>query len=339
MLLHCCPDQAWSAQLLEAQQDRSWNSIRPCADSVAEQAQCEPGKWPRYSTGSDQCRCSRTSRETEKSTGVRDVALSTSAPLTGHGSLPVVIAGQATTDTNKPVADFEIVTPGYFNTFGIRLERGRLINDDDNRTSSQVEMVNESFANHYLLGTDPLEQRVLVAQILPHGKLGAPIEYQIVGVFHDVLNGEHPTDQPFPEIFAPFLANSLAELCGGCAQCDRSSSDDERSAQHSCDGSAGMLLGPVRTMDKVVATQLTGWTLKHAAVWRICWPCVVTGTGDLRHHGIRCGAEDAADWASHGSRHTAASGGEVDGEGRYEAGADRRRDRACGRLRARQIDA
>ena len=190
--------------------------------------------------------------------GVRDVALSTSVPLTGHGSLPFAIAGQAATDTNKPVADFEIVTPGYFNTFGIRLDRGRLINDDDSRTSPQVVMVNESFAKRYFPGADPLEQRVLVPQILPHGKLGAPIEYQIVGVFHDVLNGEHLTDQPFPEIFASFWQNPWP----GYVVAVRSAIDPALMATDLRGTVAtiapGMLLGPVRTMDKVVATQLQG---------------------------------------------------------------------------------
>jgi predicted permease len=190
--------------------------------------------------------------------GVRNVALSTTVPLTGHGSLPFAIAGQATTDTNKPVADFEIVTPGYFNTFGIRLNRGRLMNDDDNRTSPPVVMVNESFAKRYFPGLDPLEQRILIPQILPHGKLGSPIEYQIVGVFHDILNGEHLTDQPFPEIFASFWQTPWPNY----AVAVRSAIDPALMTKNLRGTIATvapqMVLNQVQTMDKVVDTQLQG---------------------------------------------------------------------------------
>jgi len=80
-----------------------------------------------------------------------------------------------------------MITPDYFRTFGIRLVKGRTFSDRDNASSTKVAVVNQSFVDHFLKGVDPLQQRVLVPQPLSNPiRLGAPVEWQIVGVFHNV---------------------------------------------------------------------------------------------------------------------------------------------------------
>ena len=65
-------------------------------------------------------------------------------------------------------------------------------------------MVNEAFVKKYFSGVDPLTQTILVEQLIPGvTKLGPPIPWQIVGVYHDVRNGG-PRDKDFPEIDVPF---------------------------------------------------------------------------------------------------------------------------------------
>jgi ABC-type antimicrobial peptide transport system permease subunit len=82
-----------------------------------------------------------------------------------------------------------MVTPDYFKTFGIRLVKGRTFSDQDTATSVKVAVVNEEFVKQFLKGKDPLQQRVVVEQLIPGVQtLGPPIEWQIVGVFHDVRN-------------------------------------------------------------------------------------------------------------------------------------------------------
>jgi putative ABC transport system permease protein len=64
-------------------------------------------------------------------------------------------------------------------------------------------MVNEEFAKEYLKGVDPLRQRVSIEQIIPGvPRLGPAVEWQIVGVFHDVRYGDFR--DPFPEVDVPF---------------------------------------------------------------------------------------------------------------------------------------
>ena len=56
----------------------------------------------------------------------------------------------------------------------------------------------------YLPGVDPLEQRLLVAQMTPGvARFGAPVEWRIVGVYRDVPD-RGLREEIFPEMFVPF---------------------------------------------------------------------------------------------------------------------------------------
>jgi len=109
----------------------------------------------------------------------------------------------------RPSADLRIVTPGYFETFGIRIVRGRAFTENDNASSISVAMVNEAFAERYLRGFDPLRQRVVVDQAMPsEARHGPAAERQIVGVFHTVKSRGAREDNP--EIDEPFWQETFA---------------------------------------------------------------------------------------------------------------------------------
>jgi putative ABC transport system permease protein len=138
--------------------------------------------------------------------GVSAASASTGMPLMGTGfGMPFQIAGKEVDDLSKrPGAGFNMVTPGYFQTFGIRMDQGRSFTDQDLAGGAPVAVVNEVFAKRYFSGVDPLTQRILVEQLIPGvTKLGPPIEWQIVGVYHNVHNGG-PRGEGFPEIDVPF---------------------------------------------------------------------------------------------------------------------------------------
>ena len=137
--------------------------------------------------------------------GVTAVSASEGAPLQGvRFGLPFQIAGKENTDmAQRPGAGFNMVTPDFFKVFGIRMAQGRALNDQDLPGGVQVAVVNENFAKKYFAGVDPLSQRILVEQLVPGvTKLGPPVAWQIVGVYHDVRNGR--LDEDFPEIDVPF---------------------------------------------------------------------------------------------------------------------------------------
>jgi len=124
--------------------------------------------------------------------GVKAASVETGIPMMGPGfGMPFTIVGGPTyaDPSKRPTANFGMVSPGYFKTFGIRLLQGRTFTDDDTAASPRVAMVNEKFVQQFLKGKDPLQQQVQVEQLIPGvTKLGPALEWQIVGVYHDVRN-------------------------------------------------------------------------------------------------------------------------------------------------------
>ena len=139
--------------------------------------------------------------------GAADAALATGLPLHGYGAFPFAIAGQPVDKDPPPAADLQFVTPSYFNTLGIRLVRGRSLNEGDTLTSPMAVMVNEAFLHRYMPNADPLTQHLMIAIPMaangsgPHAEPPQAVAYQVVGVFHDVANDEHLTGTIQPQIY------------------------------------------------------------------------------------------------------------------------------------------
>lgn len=143
--------------------------------------------------------------------GVSSVAVVTGTPLLGTSDgMPFSIAGQPVADfAQRPGSPFQSVTSEYFKTFGIQVLSGRQFTGQDTATSTRVAMVNEQFVKQYLKGMDPLKQRLVIEQIVPGlPQLGPAVEWQVVGVFHNVksfgLRGDAPeVDVPFSQSLLP----------------------------------------------------------------------------------------------------------------------------------------
>lgn len=185
--------------------------------------------------------------------GVSSAATVTGTPLRGpsDGMPFTLVGGPSYADpSQRPGAGFQSVSPDYYRTFGIQVIRGRTFNDQDTASSVRVAMVNEQFEKQYLKGMDPLKQRVSVEQIIPGlPKLGPAVDWQIVGVFHDVRYGDFR--DPFPEIDVPF-AQSLSpsvNIAVRTAGDPAAMSKAVASAVHSVDSEVA--LAQLRTLDQV----------------------------------------------------------------------------------------
>jgi putative ABC transport system permease protein len=192
--------------------------------------------------------------------GVMDASVSVGLPLEGPGfGMPFTIAGQPdyADPSQRPGAAFGMVTPDYFKTFGIQVERGRAFTDADNAGSVRVAMVNEEFVRKFFNGKDPLQQRLMVEELIPGvTKLGPAVSWQIVGVFHNVRAGGFRRD--FPEIEIPFWqipwpsANIGVRTSGDPDAMTRSIA----AAVHSIDPQ--IALAEPRTMDDLKNLMLSG---------------------------------------------------------------------------------
>lgn len=146
--------------------------------------------------------------------GVTEASAATGTPVGGtYFGMGFNIVGQPQTKgAEQPNAAFQMITPGYFKTFAIQMIRGRFLTDEDTEHSPRVAIVNENFARRFFPGIDPLGNRITVQQLIPGTtKLGLPVEWQIVGVFHNVRSGnlrnadraeiDVPFDQsPWPQV-------------------------------------------------------------------------------------------------------------------------------------------
>ena len=138
--------------------------------------------------------------------GVISSSAMTGMPLfgPGFGLAFTIVGGPAYNDlTLRPGTGFGMVTPGFFQTFGVRMVAGRPLNDQDTAGGVKVAVVNEDFVKKYLSGRDPLQQRIAVEGLIPGvTKLGPMVPWQIVGVYHDIHSRlMHETR---PEMEVPF---------------------------------------------------------------------------------------------------------------------------------------
>jgi len=192
--------------------------------------------------------------------GVIRAEAATGMPLQGTNfGMPFTIAGKPVADPSaRPGAGFQMVTPGFFETFAIQMAKGRAFTDQDTANSVRVAVVNQTFADRYLKGVDPLTQRILVEQLIPGvTKLGPPIEWQIVGVFRNIHNGGIRSDG-FPEIDVPFAQSPWPQA----SMAVRTTSDPAQMAKsiaaavHTIDPE--LALADVKTMDQIVSQSLVG---------------------------------------------------------------------------------
>jgi putative ABC transport system permease protein len=111
--------------------------------------------------------------------GVTAAALTSQLPLSGDEHLY-----GAHFELNSPEDPGEVrgtfryaVSPGYFETMGIPLRRGRLLDERDRAGATPVALISESMARRRLPGIDPIGQRLSV---------GESWLYTVVGVVGDV---------------------------------------------------------------------------------------------------------------------------------------------------------
>ncbi len=193
--------------------------------------------------------------EIEAVPSVRRAAAMTGVPTRGSMfGRRFSIVGQPSVDpSERPGAAFQMVTPGYVDALGIRMTKGRSIDEQDIATSTRVAMVNEDFTNRFLPGVDPLMQRILVESI-PGATRGQPVEWQIVGVFHNVRGAGFSED--YPEIDVPFWQNPWPQT----SIVVRTDADPQRviksiaTAVNSVD--PDLPLAGVKTIDQIVGESL-----------------------------------------------------------------------------------
>ena len=158
--------------------------------------------------------------------GVRSAALAEEVMLgLGQQDRGVEIPGYTPAKNEKMSIDYNIVSPGYFATMGIRLLRGREFTASDDSAAQGALVVNQRFADRFWPGQDALGKRVgiggrehVIVGLVPTGKyhtLGeAPLEFLYLPLAQAwkaslTINVRTAGD---PAAFAPRLRAEVAAL-------------------------------------------------------------------------------------------------------------------------------
>lgn len=131
--------------------------------------------------------------------GVSAAGLVNALPLTpGRRDLAMAVEGRPfKADGTDPLADYRVVSQGYFAAMGIPLLQGRLFTDDDASERFTPILVSEGLARQLFPdGRDPVGQRIRFGPAAPW--------MPIVGVVGNARN-RSLTDPPRPELYAPGL--------------------------------------------------------------------------------------------------------------------------------------
>jgi len=129
--------------------------------------------------------------------GVVAAGAGSAVPLNGgDGDQEFQIVGRPPAKVGaRPTADWFDADYNYFQTLGIALVRGRYFTPADRQGSPDVAIINETMANRYWPGQDPIGQHVEL--------LLTKMNVEIVGVVRDV-KPFLPDAQVTPQIYWPF---------------------------------------------------------------------------------------------------------------------------------------
>jgi putative ABC transport system permease protein len=171
-----------------------------------------------YNSGAKSREYYRVLREKIRSLeGVLSVGTVTALPMSPIGpnfDRPIWADGDPAPPGGGNRADIRIASPGYFETLGITLRRGRGLSEDDRPDSPNVVVINETLAQQIWPGIDPVGKRL----VIDYSTAGT-YPYEVVGVVNDLrFYGPRTTAKPelyLPHAQKPYLIQNVAVRTSG----------------------------------------------------------------------------------------------------------------------------
>ncbi|MBA3440891.1 MAG: ABC transporter permease [Pyrinomonadaceae bacterium] len=138
----------------------------------------------------------------QASPGVKSVSQVHKQPLTGMPpTTPVMIPGRETPNNRPLRANYNIVSPSYFETLGISLSRGRVFTEEESQTGAPVVIISDTTARRFWPGEDPIGKRIGIGAASTNkesaNKEGATPSFsssafsssEVIGVVRDTRSG------------------------------------------------------------------------------------------------------------------------------------------------------
>ncbi|MGA2181548.1 MAG: ABC transporter permease [Bryobacteraceae bacterium] len=155
--------------------------------------------------------CRKLRERMEEKPGVIGVTYSDAIPMSsasGFGSTPtdqLDIEGYNPSPNEQMIVHLATVSPGYFNLLGIRMLEGRDFTERDSEQAPTVIVVNETFADRFFHGRDPIGRKVRC-----QGNATTVIGLVKNSKYHNPIEAPTPFFyMPFRQRFAPGLNFSV----------------------------------------------------------------------------------------------------------------------------------
>jgi len=143
--------------------------------------------------------------------GVQSVGASTSLPLhPASVSDSFGIVGRPAPESGVwPHARYDSISPGYFQTMGVPLLKGRMFSEQDDLEHPPVMIINETMARRYWPGKEPIGQQVALGSLLNDGSRAI---FDVIGVVGDLHDTNLELD-PQPCMYVCYKQQALRFMC------------------------------------------------------------------------------------------------------------------------------
>jgi putative ABC transport system permease protein len=187
---------------------------------------------------------------------VSSVSVVSTPPFIGAVMWSLTIDGQPPTGDLPTNVSFVTIGPGYFETLGLRLVRGRSFTTADGTPGNETAIVTNRFATMFFPGDDPIGRRICVTN--PNAAGAAPLCGRIIGV-SPTIRQQFQSDID-PVVYFPYRANPAAAFLMIRAQSD----------PHALES---LIRDEIRALDRDVAPyrfrSLDVWAGQSRAMYRV----------------------------------------------------------------------
>ncbi len=196
-------------------------------------------------------------REVAAVPGVAATAWASTPPLgpSFAGQQAVAIVGDPPTeDSQRPIADYQVVSHSYFATLDLPVIAGRGFAPTDVRESPLVCVVNEAFVRRHFAGRDPVGRRLALSPA--SGATRSPVIREVVGVARQV-KGRPDEAEELMQVYVPMTQAGLDDtflLVRPSTSDAASLASAVRAAIGRIDTAQLVSVGQARTLDDIART-------------------------------------------------------------------------------------
>jgi putative ABC transport system permease protein len=199
-------------------------------------------------------------RRIESLSGVKSAAAGNALPLSGAEEVDgFEIEGQPKPASGElRTANFRWVTPNYFRTLQIPLQRGRAFTERDNANAPAVAIIDETMARLYFPGVNPIGQR------FKNTDEKKPRPREIIGVVGDVRHSSLAA-RPAPHIYSPQAQQGIQAMTVAVRSADAPPTALLQMVRREIAAvDPNVPIADIRTMEQMVASSVAPWRFTMA---------------------------------------------------------------------------